>query len=508
MPSAHVGSRAYVPSTRASRTRRGRRFVPSFWSALPTLMHDAAAATTNTANSIEPEEGDEASRERREDPGAARAEKPRAEPAPSHSDTMTVRGSGLSGRPRDDAPRLDFKFARPSKRKHPRLVVGTPPRARPRSPRRGGMPAPPPRGVAVHRELLPLAPRGVRRARGFRDRPRRSARRRRSRRRPRRIDPRGRGVPRRGSPSRSRPRRPGRGVALPPRTAEEPSPRIPPAPSSRGASHPRARAGAPWSPTGASDARRTRPNHPRSVRLLPPRVSPPRRGRAPPRKDKRPTKQLFLDLGQKSFGHVVCAVCGLLYARGERDEKTHDAFHAGACETTSSLAAWKRESTTTTAAARRRRRTPAIITHPRGRYPVVHGSKRPHHRVGGRGVDVRQGMGRGGDRARGGEKGEKGEKGERGDDSEKTRGTTRNLRGSLRREGRLAPPRPSRVPTPGCPPPGPPPLRILLPCGVRCARWRASWMGSSAPPRGGSSAARNRRKNEQRRRTKAKRRRF
>ena len=40
-------------------------------------------------------------------------------------------------------------------------------------------------------------------------------------------------------------------------------------------------------------------------------------------------KQLFLDLGQKNFGHVTCATCGLLYAKGEpADERTHDAYHA------------------------------------------------------------------------------------------------------------------------------------------------------------------------------------
>ena len=46
-----------------------------------------------------------------------------------------------------------------------------------------------------------------------------------------------------------------------------------------------------------------------------------------------PTKQLFLDLGQKSFGHVTCATCGLLYAKGEReDERTHAAYHAAHVE--------------------------------------------------------------------------------------------------------------------------------------------------------------------------------
>ena len=45
------------------------------------------------------------------------------------------------------------------------------------------------------------------------------------------------------------------------------------------------------------------------------------------------TKQLFLDLGQKSFGHVTCATCGLLYAKGEReDERTHAAYHAAHVE--------------------------------------------------------------------------------------------------------------------------------------------------------------------------------
>lgn len=45
------------------------------------------------------------------------------------------------------------------------------------------------------------------------------------------------------------------------------------------------------------------------------------------------TKQLFLDLGQKSFGHVTCATCGLLYAKGEReDERTHATYHAAHVE--------------------------------------------------------------------------------------------------------------------------------------------------------------------------------
>ena len=45
------------------------------------------------------------------------------------------------------------------------------------------------------------------------------------------------------------------------------------------------------------------------------------------------TKQLFLDLGQKSFGHVTCPTCGLLYAKGEReDERTHATYHAAHVE--------------------------------------------------------------------------------------------------------------------------------------------------------------------------------
>ena len=52
------------------------------------------------------------------------------------------------------------------------------------------------------------------------------------------------------------------------------------------------------------------------------RVPVPVGGNALPKKTKQ-TKQLFLDLGQKSFGHVTCATCGLLYAKGEReDERT------------------------------------------------------------------------------------------------------------------------------------------------------------------------------------------
>ena len=55
-------------------------------------------------------------------------------------------------------------------------------------------------------------------------------------------------------------------------------------------------------------------------------------GPALPKKPKQ-TKQLFLDLGQKSFGHVTCATCGLLYAKGEReDERTHAAYHAAHVE--------------------------------------------------------------------------------------------------------------------------------------------------------------------------------
>lgn len=42
-------------------------------------------------------------------------------------------------------------------------------------------------------------------------------------------------------------------------------------------------------------------------------------------------KQLYLDLGQKNFGHVRCPTCGLLYARGEaEDERVHADFHARA----------------------------------------------------------------------------------------------------------------------------------------------------------------------------------
>ena len=52
-----------------------------------------------------------------------------------------------------------------------------------------------------------------------------------------------------------------------------------------------------------------------------------------PKKKRGKTKQLFLDLGQKSFGHVTCATCGLLYAKGEReDERTHAAYHAAHVE--------------------------------------------------------------------------------------------------------------------------------------------------------------------------------
>ena len=40
-------------------------------------------------------------------------------------------------------------------------------------------------------------------------------------------------------------------------------------------------------------------------------------------------KQMYLDLGQRSFGLAKCQECGLLYSRGEvEDEKVHDAFHA------------------------------------------------------------------------------------------------------------------------------------------------------------------------------------
>ena len=47
------------------------------------------------------------------------------------------------------------------------------------------------------------------------------------------------------------------------------------------------------------------------------RVPVPVGGNALPKKTKQ-TKQLFLDLGQKSFGHVTCPRCGLLYARCAR----------------------------------------------------------------------------------------------------------------------------------------------------------------------------------------------
>ena len=49
MPAAHVSSERYVPMTFGSSTSLGRFLVPCFCSALPTLMHDAATATMNTA---------------------------------------------------------------------------------------------------------------------------------------------------------------------------------------------------------------------------------------------------------------------------------------------------------------------------------------------------------------------------------------------------------------------------------------------------------------------------
>ena len=40
-------------------------------------------------------------------------------------------------------------------------------------------------------------------------------------------------------------------------------------------------------------------------------------------------KQLYLDLGQKSFRHVNCSTCGLMYAKGEpSDEELHRKHHA------------------------------------------------------------------------------------------------------------------------------------------------------------------------------------
>ncbi len=39
-------------------------------------------------------------------------------------------------------------------------------------------------------------------------------------------------------------------------------------------------------------------------------------------------RQVYLDLGQSTFGHTKCPVCGLLYTVGEpSDERTHKQFH-------------------------------------------------------------------------------------------------------------------------------------------------------------------------------------
>ena len=201
-----------------------------------------------------------------------------------------------------------------------------------------------------------------------------------------------------------------------------------------------------------SSARRT-PPPPASV--APPAPAP---AAPPPRKDKRPTKQLFLDLGQKSFGHVVCAVCGLLYARGEpRDEKTHDAFHAERVRNDEYLVSKKiiarggagidddddRPATTANAG---HHHAPARTMDPGAMFET------PHHRVGGgAALTCAKGWGAEATAWRGGEKGELGEEGEKGDDSEKTRGTTRRVvfaRGSTRAAAASGGAHP-RVPTSG-----------------------------------------------------------
>ena len=39
-------------------------------------------------------------------------------------------------------------------------------------------------------------------------------------------------------------------------------------------------------------------------------------------------RQIYLDLGQSSFGHTTCTVCGLVYTKGEpADEKMHKLYH-------------------------------------------------------------------------------------------------------------------------------------------------------------------------------------
>eukprot|EP00230_Micromonas_polaris_P004121 CAMPEP_0119218252 /NCGR_PEP_ID=MMETSP1327-20130426/20205_1 /TAXON_ID=38833 /ORGANISM="Micromonas pusilla, Strain RCC2306" /LENGTH=66 /DNA_ID=CAMNT_0007216269 /DNA_START=852 /DNA_END=1049 /DNA_ORIENTATION=+ len=52
IPPDHVGSEKYVATTPRSMENRGRRLVPSFCKALPTLMHDAAIATRSTAKKV------------------------------------------------------------------------------------------------------------------------------------------------------------------------------------------------------------------------------------------------------------------------------------------------------------------------------------------------------------------------------------------------------------------------------------------------------------------------
>ena len=50
---------------------------------------------------------------------------------------------------------------------------------------------------------------------------------------------------------------------------------------------------------------------------------------AKPKKKMTTHKQLYLDLGQKSFRHVNCSTCGLMYAKGEpSDEELHRKHHA------------------------------------------------------------------------------------------------------------------------------------------------------------------------------------
>lgn len=82
-----------------------------------------------------------------------------------------------------------------------------------------------------------------------------------------------------------------------------------------------------------------------SSSTLPAENSPGTKNRITPKKKKKATKQeqMYLDLGQKDFGHVTCPTCGMVYTRAQPDDEAAHIRHHKSFVSGLRFTGWKNE---------------------------------------------------------------------------------------------------------------------------------------------------------------------